>query len=209
MPRALPAQPPPGAPRLLVAHRGGGVAPASDDVPRADRELVQAAIGAAATDGARVVARLAPAQVPQILLAPARTRPPHLELEHGVAAAPGRTRETSPATLHPVDGAAQLATRGRPGAAVRRADAGQQVTADVQVVTLQAPAPAQVARAEALGPLLRRRGVRLGEAEAGAGGSGRPREHQRRRERSGADNEQYGGSQPGAHAPKARSSRLG
>ena len=67
--------------RSARGGRGGRVARAADDVPGADRELVHAAVGPAAADGARVVARLAPGDAAQVLLAPARHAAAHLELE--------------------------------------------------------------------------------------------------------------------------------
>ena len=62
----------PGPPGLLRARSRGGVSPSADDAPGAEAELVQAAVCPAATDGTRVVARLAPRDRGELLLAPPR-----------------------------------------------------------------------------------------------------------------------------------------
>jgi hypothetical protein len=190
---AVAAQEQPGTPRLLVAHRGGRVPLAAHDVPGAHRELVHAAVRPAASDGPRVVARLAPGDAAQLLLAPPRHGAPHLELEHRVAAPERGAREASPAPLHPVDGTPQLPLRRRPRAPVGGAHLREQVTTDVEVLALQPRPPALIAGAEAPRRLpLGRIGLGWRERRAEAGArrrKGRSDQH-RGRERARAGGKQ-------------------
>lgn|SRR5215217_2870244 len=120
-----------------------GAAPGSPDPPTTRQvlklKLVEPAIGPAASDGARVVARLAPRDRAQLRAAPARDAT-HLEAVDRRAALVG-PRPVLEAPLRPPDRAAQL-TGGRRAIVARRGGDEVATPPDAVAVELVLPAPA-------------------------------------------------------------------